>query len=157
MSFQDAVRSCFQKYVVISGRAPRSEYWWWVLFVILANVVMGMLDGAIFGFGAGGPSILGPVFGLATLLPSICVSGRRLHDRDMSAWWLLLMLLPIVGPLVLLFIYVLPGTHDANRFGPDPLGRDGIVGPERSPSVWDENDESFTRSSIPRSGRDRDK
>ena len=121
MTFQDAVRTCFQKYVTISGRARRSEYWWWVLFVIAGSLAASVLDGILFGFGENNANILEPLFGLAVFLPSLCAAGRRLHDRDMSAWWLLLMLIPVVGALILLVIYALPGTEGPNRFGPDPL------------------------------------
>jgi uncharacterized membrane protein YhaH (DUF805 family) len=100
MIFQDAVRTCFQKYVTISGRARRSEYWWWVLFVIAGSLAASVLDGILFGFGENSANILEPLFGLAVFLPSLCAAGRRLHDRDMSAWWLLLMLIPVVGALM---------------------------------------------------------
>jgi uncharacterized membrane protein YhaH (DUF805 family) len=153
MGFQDAVRSVFDKYATISGRAPRSEYWWWVLFIVVVNAVLGTIDRAIFGADT---QILSAIFSLATLLPSICVSGRRLHDRDMSAWWLLLWFVPLIGWLVLLFFYVTPGTPGPNRFGPDPLAGPPSGGPSakgRRPNVWDNDDESFASSSIPRTGR----
>lgn len=118
MTFQDAVRTCFEKYIVISGRARRSEFWWWALFIALGNLAFNILDSAIFG---GDTQILGAIFALATLLPSVCVGGRRLHDRDMSAWWLLLWFIPLVGWIIILVIAALPGTDGANRFGPDPL------------------------------------
>ena len=143
MGFQEAVRTCFQKYVVISGRAPRSEFWWWTLFLIIVNIVLGLLDGAIFGFGPDDVGAFGIIFSLATLLPSICVAGRRLHDRDMSAWWLLIGFIPIIGALVLLFFYLTKGTDGPNRFGPDPLGGGGD---------YDSGD--YAQSSIPRSGQD---
>jgi uncharacterized membrane protein YhaH (DUF805 family) len=149
MGFQDAIRSVFGKYATISGRAARSEYWWWVLFIFLSSAVLGVVDRALFGREV---QILGAVFSLATLLPSICVAGRRLHDRDMSAWWLLLWFIPVIGWLVLLYFYVTPGTPGPNRFGPDPLGGSAPPGNGRRPSVWDKDDESFTRSSIPRTG-----
>jgi uncharacterized membrane protein YhaH (DUF805 family) len=148
MGFQDAVRSVFGKYLTISGRAPRSEYWWWALFVFLSSAVLGMFDRALFGAET---QVLAGLFSLAVLLPSICVAGRRLHDRDMSAWWLLLWFIPFVGWLVLLYFYVMPGTPGPNRFGPDPLGASGGQG--RRPNVWDRDDDSFTRSSVPRAGR----
>lgn len=118
MGFQEAVRSVLGNYVTISGRAPRSEYWWWFLFVLLCGVGLGLLDRALFGPDA---EVLTAIFSLAVLLPSICVAGRRLHDRDMSAAWLLLWLVPLIGWLVLLYFYVMPGTTGPNRFGPDPL------------------------------------
>lgn len=150
MGFQDAVRRGFEKYVTISGRASRSEYWWWFLFVFLGNSAAGLLDAMVFGFGDGSTRLLQALFSLGTLLPTICVAGRRLHDRDMSAWWLLIGLIPLIGWLVLLYFYVMPGTPGPNRFGPDPLG--GTNGTGRRPNVWDADDESFTRSSVPRTG-----
>ena len=119
MGFQDAIRTAFQKYTDLSGRATRSEFWWWFLFVILGNIVASILDSATLG--VSGPPLFGLVFGLAILLPSITVAVRRLHDRDMSGWWALLWLVPIVGGLILLVLCALEGTKGPNRFGPDPL------------------------------------
>lgn len=122
MTFQDAIRKGFENYVTISGRAQRSEFWWWVLFIFAGNIVFGLLDGMLFGNDPGSLRGFGGLFGLATLLPTICVGGRRLHDRDMSAWWLLLWLIPVVGWAIIFFICALEGTQGPNRFGPDPLG-----------------------------------
>lgn len=141
MTFQEAVRTCFQKYLTISGRARRAEYWWWVLFVFLGNMLFGFVDQIVFGTEV---SFLGGIFSLAVLLPSICVGGRRLHDRDMSAWWLLLMLVPVIGTIILLVIYLLPGTEGPNRFGPDPIR--GGSGPA--------DGKTYARSSVPNVGRD---
>ena len=145
MGFIEAIRICFEKYVTISGRARRSEYWWWVLFTFLGNAVFGLLDEITFG---GGASIFGALFALVTLLPTICVAGRRLHDRDMSAWWLLLVLIPVIGSLILLVIFLFRGTEGPNRFGPDPLGGGG--------SGWQGDSEGgqYERTSIPRAGHD---
>jgi uncharacterized membrane protein YhaH (DUF805 family) len=151
MGFQDAVRTCFEKYITISGRARRAEYWWWVLFLILGGLAASIVDGLIFGFSEGSTQFVAALFSLGTFLPTICVAGRRLHDRDMSAWWLLLGLIPLLGALILFFFYVTRGTPGPNRFGPDPLGPGD--GPVRSPNVWDRSDDSFTRSSVPRAGR----
>lgn len=123
MSFQDAVRTCFAKYATFSGRAPRSEFWWFVLFTVLVNFALGVVDRAIFGIAPDGQpvSILGALFSLAVLLPTIAVGVRRLHDLDRTGWWYLLILIPVLGALVLLFFFVQRGTVGANRFGPDPL------------------------------------
>lgn len=123
MGFQDAVKKCLSHYVTFSGRASRSEFWWFALFVTLGNFVFGFLDGLLFGgMGGGGQAaLLGPLFSLAMLLPSIAAGVRRLHDRDMVGWWYLLALIPIIGALVLIFIFVQKGSDGANRFGADPL------------------------------------
>lgn len=122
MGFTDAVKSVLSKYTTFSGRAPRSEYWWWFLFTVLCSVVLAILDTALFGTAPDGApvSILGAIFSLAVLLPSIAVGVRRLHDRDMSGWCLLIGLIPILGALVLIYFFVQRGTAGPNRFGADP-------------------------------------
>lgn len=127
MDFQTAVRTCFQKYAVISGRARRAELWWFALFTFVASIVLGLIDGAIFGMGrgmGGGFQPLGAIFSLAVLLPSICVGGRRLHDIGRSAWWLLIWFVPVIGWLVLIWWYIQPGDVGPNQYGPDPLAAD---------------------------------
>lgn len=120
MSFIDAIKTGFQKYVTFTGRARRAEYWYWTLFVFVASLCLSILDFAVFGSADGGP--LYAVFTLATLLPSIAVGVRRLHDGDRSGWWLLIVLVPLVGWLVLLYWFVTKGTTGSNRFGDDPVG-----------------------------------
>jgi uncharacterized membrane protein YhaH (DUF805 family) len=121
MSFTDAVRTCLSKYVDFSGRARRSEYWWFALFVILAGVVGTLLDG-LFGtrsdLGAG--AVQG-VINLALLLPSLAVAVRRLHDTSRTGWWILIGLVPVVGWIVLLVFYVQDSEAD-NEYGPSPKG-----------------------------------
>jgi uncharacterized membrane protein YhaH (DUF805 family) len=120
MRLVDAVRLVLSKYVTFSGRAGRAEFWWWVLALLLAAFVAGILDGLLFGGDQPGSGPLAAVLALATLLPHLAVSVRRLHDIDRTGWWLLLSLVPIVGTLVLIYFYVLAGTPGANRFGPTP-------------------------------------
>jgi uncharacterized membrane protein YhaH (DUF805 family) len=125
MSFQDAIRTCLQKYVVFSGRARRSEYWWWVLFIVLASLAFGLIDSVLFNAGDGGTGgPIGLVFSLATLLPSIAVGVRRLHDIDRTGWWMLIGFVPIIGFFVLLYFFVQKGTAGPNRFGADPVEGD---------------------------------
>lgn len=138
MTFMQAVSVCFSKYVTFSGRARRAEYWWWSLFVIIASIALGIVDGAIFGMSMENVGPLGALFSLGTLLPGIAVSVRRLHDLDRTGWWLLIAFLPIIGWIVLLVFFVTKGTSGANRFGPDPLGGED-----------DGSAEGFASSSIP--------
>ncbi|AWB47544.1 DUF805 domain-containing protein [Gemmobacter aquarius] len=125
MNFQHAVRSVLFNYVTFSGRARRAEYWFWALFCVLANLALGILDGAIFGrnmmqhMDGSGP--LSAVFTLLTLLPSIAVGVRRLHDIDRTGWWLLIVFLPLIGWILLLVWACTRGTIGPNRFGPDPV------------------------------------
>lgn len=116
MGFGEAIGVCFTKYVVFAGRASRSEYWLWVLFTVLASLACGIVDFAI-----GAPvNVFGGLFSLATFLPSLAVSIRRLHDIDRSGWWLLLCFVPLLGWIALLIFDCLPGTPGPNRFGPSP-------------------------------------
>jgi uncharacterized membrane protein YhaH (DUF805 family) len=117
-----------KKYADFSGRARRSEYWLFTLFIIIVEVVYFALLGASGGFSGGGQmsglgmaaSGLYGLFILAILIPSIAVSFRRLHDTDRSAWWLLIGFIPLIGGLALLIFTLLPGTEGPNKFGPDP-------------------------------------
>jgi uncharacterized membrane protein YhaH (DUF805 family) len=115
MGFVDAIKSGFSNYVGFSGRAVRSEYWYWTLFVILASLVAGIID-AVLGLG-----LVGAIVSLALLLPGIAVSARRLHDLDRTAWWLLIAFTGI-GLILLLVWDCMKGTTGPNRFGADPLG-----------------------------------
>ena len=121
MGFTDAIKTGFQKYIGFSGRAARSEYWYWVLFVILVQIVAWLIDMTLFGFNTTGVNPIGALASLALLLPGLAVSIRRLHDIDRVGWWIFLALIPIVGAIVLIYWACLRGTVGANRFGPDPL------------------------------------
>jgi uncharacterized membrane protein YhaH (DUF805 family) len=132
MGFTQAVRSGFAHYVTFSGRSRRSEYWFWVLFVIIVTFVAiaidvmlnpdlmttQMADGTASVSAQGG--IVSGIALLALFLPGLAVAVRRLHDTDRSGWWLLIGLIPLIGFIVLLVFYCTEGTRGANRFGADP-------------------------------------
>jgi len=101
MSLVDAVRSGLSKYATFEGRALRSEYWYFVLALILATVVAEILDAIV---------------ALGTIVPSIAVACRRLHDTDRSGWWQLITFVPLIGTIVLIVWLASQGTGD-NRFG----------------------------------------
>jgi len=114
MGFTQAISSGFQNYVNFSGRACRSEYWFWTLFAVLVSIVANILDSfATFG-------IASLIVGLGLLLPGLGMAVRRLHDIDRTGWWLLLILTGI-GTIVLLIFACLPGTEGPNSYGADPL------------------------------------
>lgn len=115
MDFTTAVKTCFNKYVTFEGRAPRSEFWYFFLFMLLGNVVLGILDVVLFPSMEWGP--LSSIFGLVTLLPSIAVATRRLHDIDKSGWWQLINFIPLIGWIVFLIWVCSLGTRGPNRFG----------------------------------------
>lgn len=123
MTFQDAVKTCFSKYVVFSGRAQRSEFWWFALFTLVGSILLQGLDNMMFSGFTGGQDVglFSVVFSLGVLLPSIAVAVRRLHDLGKSGWWYLLIFIPLLGFLVLLYFFVQRGTEGPNDFGPDPL------------------------------------
>lgn len=119
MNFIDAVKSSLQKYATFSGRASRSEYWFFCLFCLVASITSDILDSALFGPKETG--VFGLLLVLGFLVPSIAVSARRLHDIDKSGWWQLINLIPIVGWIICIVWAATPGTSGDNRFGPDPL------------------------------------
>ncbi|MBY3256336.1 DUF805 domain-containing protein [Rhizobium laguerreae] len=139
MGFTEAVRTVLtQKYATFSGRASRSEFWWFQLFyvlVLIALLIVASLAGAFSDIQDDGPSsvlfafgAVGGLFALAMFLPQISLQVRRFHDRNISAWYYLalfiLNMIPAVGfigGLAMLVICVLRGTEGPNKFGPDPL------------------------------------
>ncbi len=122
MTFVESVKTCLSKYADFSGRATRSEYWWFylafILFYIAGLVLAGILSSISETLGMIGFGIVA-LGALGFILPSLAAGVRRLHDVDKSGWFLLIGLIPIVG-LVLLYFFVIPGTPDDNRFGPAP-------------------------------------
>ena len=114
MGFTAAVSHVLSNYAGFSGRARRSEYWWFSLFGFLVGLVAAVLDGALsLGF-------LYPLAVLALLLPSLAVGVRRLHDTGRSGWWMLLGLVPLVGAIVLLVFFVQDSDAGTNAHGPSP-------------------------------------
>ena len=112
MDFATAVKTVvMEKYANFSGRAMRSEYWWFVLAYLIAYLVLSIVDYAL------GAQLLTTILSLGLLIPSIAVGVRRLHDLDKSGWWLLLGLIPLIGRLVLIYWFCQPGTPGPNRFG----------------------------------------
>src|SRR5262245_4644775 len=112
MTFTEAIEAGFKNYIDFSRRAARPEFWYWNLFLLLAQIVLAVLD---FMTGIG---VLTLIFALITLVPNIAVQVRRLHDIDRSGWWVLVGLIPLVGIIILLVWWCREGTPGANRFGP---------------------------------------
>jgi len=109
-----------QQYAVFSGRAQRAEYWFFILFYMLGYIILVVVDLLLGAYNAeSGFGLLSGIFLLVHLLPSIAVSVRRLHDIGMTGWWYLLVIIPIIGPLVLLIFFV-TDSKDNNEYGPNP-------------------------------------
>ncbi len=110
-----------KKYADFSGRARRSEYWYFVLFYILIYIGLTIIDVVTGAFSDSlGLGLLTGIFSLAMLIPSISVTVRRLHDTDRSGWWLLIGLIPLIGAIVLLVFCVQDSQSSENRFGFNP-------------------------------------
>ena len=135
MTFGESISTCFSKYAAFEGRASRSEFWWFYLFVVLVSIV-GYIPFLIFaGLGAGADSgssmaglfgILGVIWMIiwfvviiALYIPFLAVGCRRLHDRGQSGWLQLLLFVPC-GNIVLLVFWVMEGTPGDNAYGPKP-------------------------------------
>ena len=130
----------YRRYVDFLGRSRRREYWMFVLFTVLVSAILEAVFGtrtssygpsganfnvAIQG-GVGG--VLSGLFSIASFIPSLAVSVRRLHDQDRSGWFLLLAFIPLFGWIALLVLMCLEGTSGPNRFGSDPKGRIDAAG-----------------------------
>lgn len=124
-----------KKYIAFSGRASRSEYWYFVLFSTIVSIILTVID-VMMGSGSADSTmsadegmamsmnmgLLGMIYSLGVFLPSLGVSFRRLHDTDHSAWWLLIGLIPLIGAIVLLVFLVKDSTPGDNQYGPNPKG-----------------------------------
>ena len=103
------------KYAVFSGRARRQEYWMFVLFYIIFNIVLGVVESLI-----GLVGVLTSIYWLALLIPSIAVAVRRLHDTGRTGWWLLITLIPLIGFIVFIVFAVQDSQPGDNEYGPNP-------------------------------------
>ncbi len=103
MTFQESIKVCFAKYADFSGRASRPEYWWFILFIILAGLAISLVSQELSG-----------LFTLGTLLPSIAAAARRLHDTNRSGWWQLIVLVPVVGFIVLVVLLAQEGKSEGD-------------------------------------------
>lgn len=112
-----------KKYAVFSGRARRKEYWYFFLFNVLITIVLLVIDGMTGTLNAeAGIGLLGGIYALAVLIPALAVSVRRLHDTDRSGWWLLIMLIPLIGVIVILVFTVQDSKPGENQYGSNPKG-----------------------------------
>lgn len=110
MNFQESIQLCFQKYADFNGRAKRPEFWWFELFLFLASFALGFVS-----------DMLSALFALGTILPSLAVGARRLHDTNKSGWFQLLLLVPILGWIALIYLMTVEGDAQANQYGEPPV------------------------------------
>ncbi|TDX15360.1 uncharacterized membrane protein YhaH (DUF805 family) [Buttiauxella sp. BIGb0552] len=109
-----------KNYLGFSGRARRKEFWMFILVNLVLTVVLSILDKMLGLRIAGDEGLLTTVYGVLIFLPYWAVQFRRLHDTDRSAWWLLLLLIPLVGWLIILAFNCQNGTPGENDYGADP-------------------------------------
>jgi len=118
--FPAAVKRFFKKYATFSGRASRSEFWWWALVSFAVSIVLNIISGPATtadgtpNFGVG--SILALIWGLATIVPSLALVVRRLHDGGFSGLLALLLLVPFIGALAVLVLTILPSKPEGQKY-----------------------------------------
>ncbi len=116
MSPIDYYIRAFQKYGQFSGRATRSEYWWFYLITFAVSILASILD-TIFNIPLG---LISVIYFFVSLIPTISIQIRRLHDVDKSGWYILLNFVIIIGWIWLLILNILDSTPGDNKYGPNP-------------------------------------
>ena len=116
MNFAQAVRRNLTTaaYVDFSGRASRSEYWWFYLFTVMVSLGLGLLIGSL---GDTPAALLLGLLPIGLIIPGLATLIRRIHDSGRSGWWLLIALIPVLGVISLFVLTLLPSTPGANRYG----------------------------------------
>ena len=133
MTFSAAVATCMRKYVTFSGRAPRSEFWWFQLFQLLVTVCLSLTL-----------EYLVPLARLVLFLPGLAVGCRRLHDTGRTGWWLLLVLVPVIGWIILLVFMIEATKAEGDKYGPNEGGGESFD-PEPGPAAGGKNGSSIRR------------
>ncbi len=106
MEFQESIKQCFQKYADFNGRASKSEYWWFFLFCFAGAMIIEFIAGS-----------LSLAFSLITLLPSLAVGARRLHDINKSGWFQLIWFIPVLGWIFMIYLLIQAGDSETNQYG----------------------------------------
>lgn len=107
-----------KNYATFSGRATRSEFWFFMLFNIIISICLGII-GLLFDERNVLSGILQAIYSLAVLIPNIAVASRRLHDINKSGWWQLIIIIPLIGAILLLIYYCTDSKED-NKYGMNP-------------------------------------
>ena len=121
MTFIEAIKSYFKNYATFKGRARRSEFWFAALFTFLASAAISIIAPGhtemMGDWTTDQPSALSNLWSLATLLPTLAITWRRLHDVNKSGGWFFFFLLPIVGWILLLIQLVKDSDAGVNQYG----------------------------------------
>lgn len=120
--FNSALNNMKENYIKVvknfkdfETRASVAEFWWFFLANLIISVVLSVVDGIL------GISLFGAIYGLVLLVPGIAVAVRRLHDINKPGLWLLVALVPLVGAIYLIYLYIQKGDEGKNDFGPAPV------------------------------------
>lgn len=108
-----------RQYADFTGRARRQEYWMFTLVSVIISLVLAIVDFAL------GTGLVGWLYALAVLLPTLAVGARRLHDTGRTGWWQLIGIIPVVGAIVLIVFFATDGDRQPNAYGPDPKAATG--------------------------------
>ena len=114
MDFMTAVSTCFKKYATFSGRARRSEYWYFFLFSCVVSTALSLIFKT--------QTLPSALFSLLTLMPTLAVSWRRMHDIGKAGAWSLIMLIPVLGAIIFWIWCAKNGEEGANEYGENPKG-----------------------------------
>lgn len=120
MSFVEAIRSVFTQFSNFSGRARRSEFWWYYLFECAVCFGLSII-GNVTGIDVFTKGIF--VFQVIMLVPGLAVCFRRMHDTGKSAWWLLPALIPVAGQIYMMLWFLKDSEPGENKYGPNPKGQ----------------------------------
>lgn len=122
MKWMNYFIDAYKNYAIFSGRVNRAQYWYFVLFYIVISIILALVD--LFLGTAGDiadTGFFGGIFALASLIPTIAIATRRLHDIGRSGWWQLIILIPIIGFIVLVFFLASRGNKGENEYGAKPI------------------------------------
>ena len=116
MDFATSIKTCFSKYGVFSGRASRSEFWWFALFGFIGGIVTLVIDVMVLGYSSESYGPTNIIFSVVTFLPYLSVGARRLHDINKSGWWQLIVL-TVIGSILLIIWWATVGKNKKNIHG----------------------------------------
>ncbi len=121
--FIASVKNVFWNTFNLAGRTSRGEFWKFYLFILIGSFLCTGLDFLLFMRLDPNPFFFRTVFLTVILIPLITAGIRRLHDINMTGWWMVTALFPIIGFFIIHYFFLFSGTIGPNKFGPDPLGR----------------------------------
>lgn len=135
MNFGEVVQAGFRKYFDFNTRSSRSEFWLFIIFLLITGSIVTVIEGQLFpgdtvpnaglAFSFGADASNGPlsaIFSIIVFIPWLSASVRRLHDIGKSGWWVIVGFIPLIGWLMMLIWLVRSGDVDDNVYGCDPLG-----------------------------------